>query len=111
MRLRPELVEDAHEAFVWYEAVATGLGHEFLRSYFVAVAVAGRRPLIYRRTYGAFRRVLLGRFPYALYFRVEGRTVVIFLLIHAARDPAMSRRLLRERKARGVPEESRSPED
>ena len=33
LRLHPELVEDAHEPFAWYEAAATGLGHEFLRSY------------------------------------------------------------------------------
>ena len=98
LRLRPELVEDAHEAFVWYEAAATGLGHDFLRSYFATVAALQRQPLIYRRVYKDFRRAFLGRFPYALYFRMEADAVVIFLLIHGARDPAFVRRLLRERK-------------
>lgn len=98
LRLRPELVEDAHEAFVWYETAATGLGHDFLRSYFATVAAVQRQPLIHRRVYKHFRRAFLERFPYALYFRVEGDAVVIFLLIHGARDPASVRRVLRERK-------------
>jgi toxin ParE1/3/4 len=96
--LRPELVEDAHEAFVWYEEAATGLGHEFLRSYFIALADLQRQPLNYRKVYQDFRRVLLGRFPYALYFRIERKSAVVFLLIHGARDPALIRRALRGRK-------------
>ncbi|MBA4149565.1 MAG: hypothetical protein H0X66_15745 [Verrucomicrobia bacterium] len=51
LRFRPELVEDAHETFAWYEAAATGLGHEFLRSYFAALAIVQRQPLIYRKVY------------------------------------------------------------
>ena len=98
LRLRPELVEDAHEAFLWYESAATGLGHELLRSYFVAIAALHRQPLMYRKVYHDFRRVLLGRFPYALYYRVECDTVVVFLLIHGARDPALVRHSLRQRK-------------
>lgn len=100
LRLRPELVDDAHEAFASYEAAATGLGHEFLRAYFVAVAAAQHQPLFYRRVYRDFRRVLLARFPYALYFRIEDRTVVVFLLIHGARNPASIRQSLRSRKTK-----------
>ena len=99
LRLRPELVEDVREAFGWYEAAAIGLGYEFLRSYFAAVAGLNRHPLTYRKAYQSFRRVLLGRFPYALYFRVERDSVVAFLLIHGARDPGTVRRVLRDRKS------------
>jgi plasmid stabilization system protein ParE len=98
LRLRPELVEDVHQAFIWYEVAATGLGHDLLRSYSAAVAAAQRPPLIYRKVYGDFRRVLLQRFPYVLYFRLEREAVVIFLLIHGARDPSLAQGLLRDRK-------------
>jgi len=97
LRLRPELVEDAHEAFAWYEAAATGLGHELLRCYFAAVAIAQREPLLFPKIYGEFRRVLLDRFPYALYFRIERKTIIVFLLIHCARNPVSIRRALRKR--------------
>lgn len=97
LRLRPELLDDAEEAFAWHEAAATGLGHDFLRAYFAALAGAQRLTLLHRKVYGDFRRALLSRFPYALYFRVETRTVVVFLLIHGARDPAFVRGSLRSR--------------
>jgi toxin ParE1/3/4 len=73
------------------------LGHELLRCYFAAVAIAQREPLLFRKVYRDFRRVLLGRFPYALYFRIERQTGVVFLLIHGARNPALIRRALRKR--------------
>ena len=65
---------------------------------FAAVAAAHPHPLIYRKIYRDFRRVLLARFPYVLYFLLERDAVVIFLLIHGARDPALTHRLLRERR-------------
>jgi plasmid stabilization system protein ParE len=100
LRLRPELVDDAHEAFTWYESAAPGLGHEFLRCYFACAATIARQPLLYRKVHRHFRRALLGRFPYALYFHVAGKEVVVFLLIHGARNPALIRRSLRQRKQR-----------
>jgi len=98
LRLRPELVDDTHAAYAWYESAATGLGHEFLRAYFVAVAAAHRYPLAHQKVYQDFRRVLLGRFPYGLYYRLERRTVIIFLLSHGSLDPVRIRRTLRDRK-------------
>lgn len=102
VRLRPELEEDPYEAFAWHEGAATGLGHEFLRSLFIALAATQRDPLVYRKVFQDFRRVLLDRFPYPLYFRVEHDVVVIFLLIHGARNPALIRRSLRTRKNKPV---------
>jgi plasmid stabilization system protein ParE len=101
VRLLPELVDDAHEAFVWYETAATGLGHEFLRSYFIALASVQRQPLLHRKVYQRFRRILLERFPYVLYFQVDQDSIVILLLIHGARDPVLIRRSLRNRKESG----------
>lgn len=98
LRLRPELLDDVAETFAWYENTATGLGHEFLRSYFAALSVLTRQPTLSRKIHRGFRRVLLGRFPYAIYFRLEQKYVVAFLLVHGARDPAAIRITLRERK-------------
>ena len=99
--LRPELLEDAKLAFQWYEDASTGLGHEFLRCHFAALAAIRRQPLIYRKVYGNFRRILLGRFPYAIYFRIEREEIVVYLLVHCARNPAFLRRSLRERRKGG----------
>lgn len=98
LRLRPELLDDVAAAFAWYEAAVAGLGQEFLRSYFAALAVLERQPTVFRKVHGDFRRVLLSRFPYALYFRIERCHIVVFLLVHGARDPGSIRAALRTRK-------------
>ena len=97
LRLRPELLDDVTAGFTWYEAAA-GLGHEFLRSYFAALAVVERQPTLFRKVHRNFRRVLLTRFPYAIYFRIERSYVMVFLLVHGARDPATVRGTLRDRQ-------------
>jgi plasmid stabilization system protein ParE len=34
------------------------------------------------------RRALTKRFPYAIYFSVEGTVIVVLAVLHAARNPA-----------------------
>jgi plasmid stabilization system protein ParE len=37
------------------------------------------------------RRYLIERFPYCLYFRLEGDGVIVIALLHASRDPEVHR--------------------
>ena len=96
-RLRPELLEDVGEAFAWYESKAEGVGHDFVRAFFAAVARATRNPTLARVVHDGFRRVRLRRFPHSLYYREEDGRVVFFLLFHAARHPGRLRSALQER--------------
>jgi plasmid stabilization system protein ParE len=41
------------------------------------------------------RRALLKRFPYAVYFAVEGDVIVILTVLHVSRDPATWQREVR----------------
>jgi len=97
-RLRPELLDDLAEAFVWYEERAEGIGQALVRAFFAAVARATQEPLLYRNVHEDFRRVLLRRYPYWLYFVVEDNEVVFFLLYPASRDPARVGRILSRRQ-------------
>jgi len=45
-------------------------------------------PLKYQELRGGIRRVLLRRFPYAVYFAIEGDIAVVVGVLHASRDPA-----------------------
>lgn len=79
---------DVEAAFEWYENERQGLGLEFLdelREGYNRI-VAG--PLKYEELRGGIRRVLLRRFPYAVYFATEGDIVVVVAVLHASRDPA-----------------------
>lgn len=66
IKLRPELLDDASEAYGWYEERATGLGAEFLRTFYAAIARIQRQPTLFREAYSEFRRLYLRRFPYFL---------------------------------------------
>lgn len=50
-------------------------------------------PLKYEELRGGIRRALLRRFPYAVYFALEGDAVVVVAVLHASRDPAGWQRL------------------
>ena len=73
------------EAQAWYESRRTGLGDELLDEIRRAVRLLEsnpeRRPFYYRD----FRRLLTRRFPYKLFYRVEGDRVIVFRILHAKR--------------------------
>lgn len=62
-----------------------------------------QNPLFYPKAHGEFRRRLLRRFPYAIYFRIAGDEIVVFGLFHCARDPRTIRRRLQDREEPGSP--------
>ena len=56
---------DIRQAVVWYEAQATGLGAEFMRSVALVEAQLSREPALYAPVRGPIRRAVLRKFPYA----------------------------------------------
>jgi len=84
--IRPNAEADAREARQWYESQRAGLGDELLLEIRHAIRVLEeqpeRRPIYYR----GFRRLLTRRFPYKLFYRLEGDRVILFRILHARRD-------------------------
>lgn len=97
LAFRPEVEEDVIAGYLWYEEKAKGLGEEFLRLFYAQASETPRNPFLYRKIYNDFRRRLLRRFPYAIYFRIEDDKVVIFGLFHCARDPRFIQDFLNKR--------------
>jgi plasmid stabilization system protein ParE len=97
IKFRPEIEDDALSAYHWYEKKSNGLGEEFLRIFYANALELVRSPLICRKVYKNFRRRLLRRFPYVIYFVIEDRNIIIFGLFHAARDPGKIERILNNR--------------
>ena len=97
LQFLPEVEEDVVSGYVWYEEKAPGLGAELLRVFYASAGEVPRNPLLYAKVYGRFRRRLLRRFPYAIYFTVEGSEIVVYGLFHCARDPHTIRSSLRDR--------------
>ncbi len=79
---------DVEAAFEWYENERPGLGLEFLDELRARYNRIADGPLKYQELRGGIRRTLLRRFPYAVYFAIEGDIVVVVAVLHASRDPA-----------------------
>ncbi len=84
--IRPAAQTDLEEARDWYDNQRPGLGDEFLVSIAEALTRLEENPERYRVYYKGFRRILTERFPYKLFYRVENDTVIVFRVLHNARD-------------------------
>jgi plasmid stabilization system protein ParE len=84
--LGPRAELDIERACRWYDARQTGLGDRLLRETRQAMLSleenADRFPLYHRR----FRRILLLRFPYKIFYLSDGDRVLVFRVLHAKRD-------------------------
>ncbi|MCI0570115.1 MAG: type II toxin-antitoxin system RelE/ParE family toxin [Myxococcaceae bacterium] len=87
--IRNEAQADIREAAQWYEAQRAGLGTEFTRAVRALLASVEREPARFPVVHAEVRRALLRRFPYALYFIVEGEQTVLLACLHVRRSPAV----------------------
>jgi plasmid stabilization system protein ParE len=83
----PAVELDMEAAFDWYEGEDPGLGFEFLEELRTAYKRILDHPLGYQDLRSGIRRALTRRFPYAIYFSIEGEVIVILAVLHTARDP------------------------
>ena len=89
----PRVDLDVVATYQWYEAEQAGLGSEFLEELDASYDRILDGPFKYRDLESGIRRVLLRRFPYAVYFAVEADVAVVLAVLHVSRDPAEWQRL------------------
>jgi len=65
---------------------APGLGAEFLAEIDSTIQVLMRDPRRHPVYYRGFYRVLVRRFPYKVFYRLEGDRIIVFRILHARRD-------------------------
>lgn len=82
---------DVEQAFQWYEEQRSGLGTEFEAAVDQILELVGQMPELGPITHRDLRRILLVRFPYAIYYRVTERIEVRGCL-HLRRSPNAWRR-------------------
>jgi plasmid stabilization system protein ParE len=85
---QPRANLDVAAVYQWYENERAALGLEFLDRLEATYDRIADDPFQYQELSSGIRRALLRRFPYAVYFSVEGDVVVILAVLHASRDPA-----------------------
>lgn len=86
MLVRPAAEADLVRARDWYEQRRVGLGNEFLDAIAAALRELAEDPERQRLYHRNFRRVLLRRFPFKIFYQVIGHRIVIFRVLHAKQD-------------------------
>ncbi len=84
----PEANRDVEEAYAWYEERRRGLGEEFLDCVDACIHKICRAPELYDKVYEDYRRALVRRFPYAVFYDFVGGKISVYGILHGSRDPA-----------------------
>ncbi|MCK6526854.1 type II toxin-antitoxin system RelE/ParE family toxin [Myxococcota bacterium] len=88
-RLLPAAEQELREAIDWYEDQRAGLGIEFLAAVDVALTGVGEMPDRYPTWPGnpLYRRLLLARFPFVVFFRLVAGECQVVAVAHCSRRP------------------------
>lgn len=92
-----EVADDLDVAREWYESRAAGLGEDFLRMVYVVFNELAEFPEQYEAVYGPYRRALLRRFPYGVYYVAAKDTLTVYGVFHLSRDPLALTHMLNNR--------------
>jgi plasmid stabilization system protein ParE len=74
-------------AYAWYEERNPGLDEEFYKSLSVALTCLEQNPETPPTVYKDFGRVLLRRFPYAVFYRNDLEVIHVFSVFHCSQNP------------------------
>ena len=79
--------DDLDIAIAWYEKQRRGLGFEFLDCVEAAIKSILESPKLYRIYYSNFRGCIVRRFPFIIFYTIEGDEIVIHSVFDSRQDP------------------------
>src|SRR6478752_3185315 len=85
--IRPEAKRDLREAKTWYQNISPELKRDFVYRVDAAITLAQERPLAFQIVHRTFRRILVHRFPYSVFYHAEEERIIVVAVLHQARDP------------------------
>lgn len=78
---------DVELAFKWYEIQRRGLGFDFLDCVEISLSNILSFPEMYRMDYSNFRRCVIRRFPFSIFYTIEDDKIVIHSVFDNRQDP------------------------
>ena len=85
--IAPEAQQDVDDAYWWYEIRRYGLGEEFIDCVDACVHAICRMPELYSKVHEEYRRALVRRFPYAIFYEYTGGKVIVYSVFHMSQEP------------------------
>ncbi|MBI1248737.1 type II toxin-antitoxin system RelE/ParE family toxin [bacterium] len=78
---------DIAHAYQWYERCRSGLGEQFVSCIDDRIEIISQMPELYEKVYKEFRRAIVRRFPYVIFYELSENMVTIYGVFHASRHP------------------------
>lgn len=85
--VREEAAEEILSSFIWYEKRQAGLGEKFLAELDEIYSSILSHPLTFPLIHKDFRRALMSKFPFAIFFRIKEEWALIYSVFHTHRNP------------------------
>jgi plasmid stabilization system protein ParE len=92
--IAPAAANDVAEAYAWYESRRAGLGEDFLSAVDACIQAICRAPEAHAQAHENYRRSLVRRFPYAVFYEDAAGDVTVYGVFHTSRDPQKWRQRL-----------------
>jgi len=80
--------DDLEIPFEWYEDQRHGLGFEFLDCVEAVIETILQTPKLFTKHHDNFRRALVRRFPFSVFYTIEKEEIVVHAIFDNRRDPA-----------------------
>ncbi len=87
LRLTPAAEADVKGVLAWYGDRGHDLGDQFLQALDQCLDAIERNPLAFAIVHRDFRRALLHRFPYCVFYFASEQEIVVLACVHGHRDP------------------------
>lgn len=94
IRILASASSDLVDGYHFYENQAAGVGAHFLDSLYSDIDSLIVNAGVHAVSFGKDYRLLSKRFPFAVYYRVEGETVKVYAILDCRRNPAWIRKNL-----------------
>lgn len=86
--VRRQAKADIRQAARWYETQRLGFGRAFVQQIDTLLDRVREDPMQYQVAYRQVRRAIPRRFPYGVFYRVDGSDILVFAVVHLHRDPS-----------------------
>ena len=86
--VRRQAKADIREAARWYKGQRPGLGRTFVQQIDALLDRVRVNPTQHQVVYREVRRAIPHRFPYGVFYRIDGSDVLVFAVVHPHRDPS-----------------------
>jgi len=88
IKILPSADADLVNGYHFYEAQAQGLGGYFRDSLFSDIDSLMIYHGIHAQCFGKYYKMLSKRFPFAIYYTIEGHDIVVYSILDCRRSPA-----------------------